>query len=108
VRLKTPKEFRLIGQPVPRRDSPSKVNGSALFGIDARVPGMLYAAVKMAPVVGAGVASFDAAKAMAMPGVVKVVDVSSALPAFSGAGAGVAVVAKTWWQAKAGRRKRCR
>jgi isoquinoline 1-oxidoreductase beta subunit len=100
VRLKTPKEFRLIGQPVPRRDSPSKVNGSALFGIDARVPGMLYAALKMAPVVGAGVASFDAAKAMAMPGVLKVVDVSSALPAFSGAGAGVAVVAKTWWQAR--------
>jgi isoquinoline 1-oxidoreductase beta subunit len=100
VRLKTPKEFRLIGQPVPRRDSPAKVNGSALFGIDTRVPGMLYAAVRMAPVAGAGVASFDAAKAMAMPGVVKVVDVSAALPRFSGAGAGIAVVAKTWWQAK--------
>nr|WP_308633096.1 molybdopterin cofactor-binding domain-containing protein [Massilia norwichensis] len=100
VRLKTPAEFRLIGQPVPRRDTPAKVNGSALFGIDARVPGMLYAAVKMAPVVGAGVASFDAAKALAMPGVVQVVDVSSALPQFSGAGAGVAVVAKTWWQAR--------
>jgi isoquinoline 1-oxidoreductase beta subunit len=100
VRLKTPKEFRLIGQPVPRRDSPAKVNGSALFGIDARVPGMLYAAVKMAPVVGAGVASFDAARAMTMPGVLKVVDVSSVLPQYSGAGAGVAVVAKTWWQAK--------
>jgi isoquinoline 1-oxidoreductase beta subunit len=100
VRLKSPSEFRLIGQPVPRRDSPAKVNGTALFGIDARVPGMLYAAVRMAPVVGAGVASFDAAKAMALPGVVKVVDVSSALPEFSGAGAGVAVVAKTWWQAK--------
>jgi isoquinoline 1-oxidoreductase beta subunit len=100
VRLKTPAEFRLIGQRVPRRDSPAKVSGSALFGIDARVPGMLYAAVRMAPVVGAGVASFDAAKAMALPGVVKVVDVSSVLPAFSGAGAGVAVVAKTWWQAK--------
>jgi isoquinoline 1-oxidoreductase beta subunit len=100
VRLKTPAEFRLIGQPVPRRDSPAKVNGSALFGIDARVPGMLYAALRMAPVVGAGVASFDASKAMAMPGVVKVVEVSSALPPFAGAGAGVAVVAKTWWQAR--------
>jgi isoquinoline 1-oxidoreductase beta subunit len=100
VRLKTPAEFRLIGQPVPRRDSPAKVNGSALFGIDARVPGMLYAAVKMAPVVGAGVASFDAAKALAMPGVLEVVDISAALPRFSGAGAGVAVVARTWWQAK--------
>jgi isoquinoline 1-oxidoreductase beta subunit len=100
VRLKSPSEFRLIGQPVPRRDSPSKVNGSALFGIDARVPGMLYAAVKMAPVIGAGVASFDAARVLAMPGVVKVVDVSAALPQYSGAGAGVAVVAKTWWQAR--------
>jgi isoquinoline 1-oxidoreductase beta subunit len=100
VRLKTPAEFRLIGQPVPRRDSPAKVNGSALFGIDARVPGMLYAALKMAPVAGAGVASFDASRAMAMPGVVKVVEVSSALPPFAGAGAGVAVVAKTWWQAR--------
>jgi isoquinoline 1-oxidoreductase beta subunit len=100
VRLKTPAEFRLIGQPVPRRDSPAKVNGSALFGIDARVPGMLYAALRMAPVAGAGVASFDASKAMAMPGVVKVVEVSSALPPFAGAGAGVAVVAKTWWQAR--------
>jgi isoquinoline 1-oxidoreductase beta subunit len=100
VCLKTPSEFRLIGQPVPRRDSPSKVNGSALFGIDARAPGMLYAAVKMAPVIGAGVASFDAAKVLGMPGVLKVVDVSSALPQYSGAGAGVAVVARTWWQAK--------
>jgi isoquinoline 1-oxidoreductase subunit beta len=100
VRLKSPAEFRLIGRPVPRRDSPAKVNGSALFGIDARVPGMLYAALRMAPVVGAGVASFDASKALAMPGVLKVVDVSSALPRFSGAGAGVAVVAKTWWQAR--------
>jgi isoquinoline 1-oxidoreductase beta subunit len=99
VRLKSPSEFRLIGQPVPRRDSPAKVNGSALFGIDARVPGMLYAAVRMAPVVGAGVASFDASKVMAMPGVLKVVEVS-ALPQYSGAGAGVAVVAKSWWQAK--------
>jgi len=99
VHLKKPSEFRLIGQPLPRRDSPAKVNGSALFGIDARVPGMLYAAVRMAPVVGAGVASFDASKVMAMPGVLKVVEVA-ALPQYSGAGAGVAVVAKSWWQAK--------
>jgi isoquinoline 1-oxidoreductase beta subunit len=100
VRLKAPSEFRLIGQPVPRRDTPSKTDGSALFGIDARAPGMLYAALKMAPVIGAGVASFDAARALAMPGVLQVVEVSSALPPMSGAGAGVAVVAKTWWQAK--------
>jgi isoquinoline 1-oxidoreductase beta subunit len=100
VRLKTPSEFRLIGKPLPRRDSPAKVNGQAVFGIDVRPEGLLYAALRMAPVLGAGVAGFDAAKVAAMPGVVKVVDVSSALAPFSGAGAGVAVVANGWWQAK--------
>lgn len=101
VRLKAPHEFRLIGKPVARRDSPSKVNGDALFGIDARPEGLLYAALKMAPRLGDGVASFDAAKVMTMPGVHKVLDVSDAVPASSGAGAAVAVVAATWWQAKA-------
>jgi isoquinoline 1-oxidoreductase beta subunit len=100
VHLKAPAEFRLIGKPLPRRDAPSKVNGRAVFGIDVRPEGMLYAALRMAPVLGAGVAGFDASKIAAMPGVEKVVDVSSALQPFSGAGAGVAVVAKGWWQAK--------
>jgi isoquinoline 1-oxidoreductase beta subunit len=50
VKLKEPREFRLIGKPVPRRDSRAKTDGSALFGIDARPPGMLYAAVQMSPV----------------------------------------------------------
>jgi len=100
VRLKAPAEFRLIGKPLPRRDTPSKVNGRALFGIDVRSEGQLYAALRMAPVLGAGVAGFDANKVMSMPGVEKVVDVSSALAPFSGAGAGVAVVAQGWWQAK--------
>ncbi|MGJ9419900.1 molybdopterin cofactor-binding domain-containing protein [Massilia sp. CMS3.1] len=100
VRLKDPKQFRLIGKPVPRRDTPGKVNGSALFGIDARPPGMLYAAVKMAPVIGATVASFDAAKVNAMPGVLGVADVSASLGPYAGAGAGVAVIARSWWQAK--------
>jgi isoquinoline 1-oxidoreductase beta subunit len=100
VRLKTPAEYRLIGKPLPRRDAPSKVNGQAVFGIDVRPEGLLYAALRMAPVLGAGVAGFDATAIAAMPGVVKVVDVSSALAPFSGAGAGVAVVARGWWQAK--------
>jgi isoquinoline 1-oxidoreductase beta subunit len=102
IRLKTPAEYRLIGKPLPRRDSPSKVNGQAKFGIDVRPEGMLYAALRMAPVLGAGVAGFDATKVAAMPGVIKVVDVSSALAPFSGAGAGVAVVADGWWRAKQG------
>ncbi len=100
VRLKDPREFRLIGKPLPRRDTPGKVDGSALFGIDARPPGMLYAAVKMAPVVGASVASFDAQAVKAMPGVVGVTDVSASLGPYAGAGAGVAVIARSWWQAK--------
>lgn len=100
VRLKTPQEFRLIGQPQPRRDTPSKVNGAALFGIDVRPPGMLYAAVRMSPVIGGTVASVDSAAVLKMPGVVKAVDYAGALAERSGAGAGVAVIARSYWQAK--------
>ncbi|MTV38732.1 xanthine dehydrogenase family protein molybdopterin-binding subunit [Duganella radicis] len=100
VRLKSPQEFKLIGRPQPRRDTPSKVNGTAIFGIDARPPGMLYAAVRMSPVVGGTVASVDSAAALKMPGVIKVVNYDGALPEHAGAGAGVAVIAKSYWQAK--------
>lgn len=100
VKLKEPGQFRLIGKPAPRRDSPAKVNGSALFGIDVRPQGMVYAAVKMAPVIGATLASFDPKPVAAMPGVLKVVDISHATGPMSGAGAGVAVVASSWWQAR--------
>ena len=95
VSLKSPKEFKLIGTPQPRRDSPAKVNGTAGFGLDVRPEGMLYAAVKMSPSIGGSVQSFDANAVKAMLGVVKVVD-------FSGAGgvAGVAVIAQTFFQAK--------
>ncbi|GAB3431331.1 molybdopterin-dependent oxidoreductase [Massilia solisilvae] len=100
VRLKEPRDFRIIGKPVPRRDSSAKVNGTAVFGIDVRPPGMVYAAVKMAPVFGATVASFDATKVASLPGVLKVLDISGALLPMMGAGAGVAVIAQHWWQAK--------
>ena len=100
VRLKEPGAFRLIGQPVPRRDTPAKSDGSALFGIDARPPGLLYAAVRMSPVIGGTVAYFDATETRAMPGVTGVVDFSSSLGPYAGAGAGLAVVARSWWQAK--------
>lgn len=100
IRLKAPREFRLIGRPQPRRDTPSKVNGRAVFGIDVRPEGLLYAAVRMAPVIGGTLAGVDADVALKMPGVVGVVDFSAALGPHSGAGAGVAVVARTWWQAK--------
>ncbi|WP_229256297.1 xanthine dehydrogenase family protein molybdopterin-binding subunit [Duganella lactea] len=100
VRLKTPREFRLIGRPQPRRDTPSKVNGSAIFGIDVRPPGMLYAAVRMSPVIGGTVVRVNSAAALKMPGVLKVVDYAGALPEKSGAGAGVAVIANSYWQAR--------
>ena len=100
VRLKEPRDFKLIGQPVARRDSPAKVNGSATFGIDARPEGLLYAAVAMSPVVGGSVAWFDEKAVKAVPGVVAVVDFSAALADKTGAGAGVAVVAKSYWIAR--------
>jgi isoquinoline 1-oxidoreductase subunit beta len=100
VRLKTPGQFRLIGSSAPRRDTAGKSNGSAVFGIDARPPGMLYAAVRMAPVIGAGVASVNTQAVLAMPGVQRVVDYSTALEGQTGAGAGLAVVARHYWQAR--------
>ena len=100
VRLKTPREFRLIGRPLPRLDTADKVDGSARFGIDARPEGLLYAALRMCPTIGGAVASFDAAKVKALPGVHGVVDLSGVLPAHTGAGAGVAVVADSWWRAR--------
>ncbi|WP_348694215.1 xanthine dehydrogenase family protein molybdopterin-binding subunit [Duganella fentianensis] len=100
VILKTPQEFKLIGRAQPRRDTAAKVNGSATFGIDVRPEGMVYAAVRMAPVIGASVAKVDSAAALKMAGVLQVVDFSAALPERTGAGAGVAVLARSYWQAK--------
>jgi isoquinoline 1-oxidoreductase beta subunit len=93
VSLKDPKQFKLIGRSIKRLDTRAKVNGSALFGIDARQPGMLYAAMARCPVFGGKVASFDATKAKATPGVKNVVQVSR----------GVAVVAENTWAAMQGR-----
>ncbi len=92
-RLKDPKDFTLIGKPVPRLDTPQKTRGAAVFGIDVRVPGMLHAVVARPPALGGKVIRFDAARAMAMPGVRKVVEVPS----------GVAVLADTTWAAFRGR-----
>ena len=96
--LKSPKDFKLIGQPAPRRDTPAKVDGSARFGIDARPPGMLYAALHLPPRLGDTLAAFDAAPVLAMPGVKKVVDLTPQLAQRSVSCA--AVVADTWWRAK--------
>ncbi len=88
--LKDPSQFTLMGTDVPRRDLPSKVNGSAQFGIDAQVPGMRYAALKAAPVFGAQVARFDDSAARQRPGVSDVLSLGDA----------VVVVAEGYWQAE--------
>ncbi|WP_281662659.1 xanthine dehydrogenase family protein molybdopterin-binding subunit [Paraburkholderia fungorum] len=93
VALKSPKDFRLIGQQVPRVDVPAKTNGTAQFTLDVTFPGMLVALLQRPPLFGATVKSFDASAAKAVPGVVSVVQVPG----------GVAVVAKGFWAAKQGR-----
>lgn len=93
VKLKDPKDFKIIGRPLPRTDLADKVNGKAVFGIDVRLPGMLVASVAKCPVFGGKVAKFDATRAKAVPGVKHVVQVPS----------GVAVVGDSFWSALKGR-----
>jgi isoquinoline 1-oxidoreductase beta subunit len=107
--LKDPKDFRILGTRVRRLDTPSKVNGTAQFGIDVRVPGMLVASIERSPVFGGKVRSFDATAAKAVPGVRHVVQLDGT-PWTGTTGAwgvgmesGVAVVADTYWQAVQGR-----
>jgi isoquinoline 1-oxidoreductase subunit beta len=94
VPLKDPKQFRMVGKRTKRLDTPDKVNGRARFGIDLRLPGMLYAVVARCPVFGGKVEKFDSSAAKAMPGVRHVVQISS----------GVAVVADNTWTAMQGRK----
>jgi isoquinoline 1-oxidoreductase beta subunit len=92
VTLKAVKDFKLLGQSQPRLDIPEKVNGTAGFGIDVKRPDMLIARVVRCPVFGGTVASFNADKAKAVPGVRQVVKISS----------GVAVIADNYWAASKG------
>jgi isoquinoline 1-oxidoreductase beta subunit len=96
VKLKDRKDWRLIGRPAPRLDLAAKVNGSARFGIDVRVPGMLHAALRLSPMLGGAPGRIDAQAALAMPGVRRLVQ----LPAFAGSAAGIAIVADSHWQAR--------
>ncbi len=95
--LKTPAQFRLIGQPLPRlaAEAAAKGSGRAGFGIDALPPGLLYASVTMCPTLGGKVASFDAAAALKLPGVKQALAVAG----HAGGTAGVAVIADTPWHA---------
>ena len=94
VTLKSPAQFKLIGKSIKRLDTPDKVTGRTKFGIDVRVPGMVYAAVARCPVFGGKVVSFDATKAKAIPGVKDAVQIPT----------GVAVIAENTWAAFAGAR----
>src|SRR5437762_2560194 len=108
--LKDAKDFRLLGTRVPRLDTPAKVDGSAVFGIDVKVPGMVVASIERCPVFGGTLKSYDATKAKAVPGVRAVVALEPS--PWTGTGgawaagcaAGIAVVADTYWQAVTGRR----
>ncbi len=97
VRLKDPSKFAIIGTRVPRADIPLKVDGSARFGIDTRVPNMLYAVVARCPTIGGKVVRFDATKAKAVRGVRDVREIPAIADAHSTGG--VAVVAENTWAA---------
>ena len=101
-KLKDPKDFKIIGKMARRPDVPLKTNGSAQFGIDVQVPGMLYATVARSPVIGGTLKSFDAAEAMKIPGVVKVVEVERIMGRYHSVG--VAVIANSYWTAMKARK----
>ncbi|MEI7976764.1 MAG: molybdopterin cofactor-binding domain-containing protein [Betaproteobacteria bacterium] len=96
VSLKDRKDWTLIGKPSARADVPAKTDGTAVFGMDVRLPNMLFASVVQVPQMGGTLSSFDAKEALAMPGVVKCVQLTSA----AGSAPGFAVVAKSTWHAK--------
>ncbi len=110
LRLKDPADYRIIGQPIAQADTPKIVTGKPLFGIDVRLPGMLYATYEKAPVFAAKVAAADLAAARSVKGVRKAFIVEPPPPMAGGLGGplsgllpGVAVVADSWWSAKKGR-----
>lgn len=106
VPLKKEPAFRFIGKTVPSLDQQAMLTGKAIYGQDARLPGMRIAVIQRPPVYGAKVEKFDATAALAVKGVVRVIEVPGAPPpsAFMPLG-GVAVIATSTWAALEGRRK---
>ncbi|SAL16292.1 aldehyde oxidase [Caballeronia turbans] len=92
IKLKDPNSFKIIGTPVRRLDSPEKVDGTAMFGLDVRLPDMVYAAIVNCPVFGGTLASVDDSNAKKIPGVRQVVKFDN----------GVAVIGEHTWAAKRG------
>ncbi|OGT06060.1 MAG: twin-arginine translocation pathway signal protein [Gallionellales bacterium RBG_16_57_15] len=93
VALKSPKDFKIIGKPTKRLDTPAKINGSAQFGLDIYLPGMLTVVIARSPVFGGKVKSFDATEARKVAGVQGVYQVPT----------GIAVAATGFWPAKTAR-----
>jgi len=91
IKLKNPQDWKIAGKPMMRLDTADKLNGSKVFSIDLKLPGMLNAAIKACPVFGGKLVSYDEAKVSGRPGVRGVVKVNDTT---------VAVVADTWWRAK--------
>jgi len=102
-KLKDPKDFKILGKQQKRPDVPLKTNGKAVFGIDVKVPGMLYATVERCPVIGGTLKSFDANGAQKIAGVQKVVEVERIYGRYHSVG--VAVVADSYWAALKARQK---
>lgn len=91
IKLKNPREWKVAGKPMKRLDTADKVNGSKVFAIDLKLPGMIYAAVMACPVYGGKLVSYDESKIANRPGFSGVIQVNDAT---------VAVVANTWWRAQ--------
>ncbi len=91
ITLKNPKDWKIAGRPMKRLDTADKLNGSQVYAIDVKLPGMLHAAIKACPVFGGKLVSYDESKIAGRPGLRGVVKVNEST---------VAVVADTWWRAK--------
>jgi isoquinoline 1-oxidoreductase beta subunit len=102
VKLKKRSEYKLIGKPLLRRDTPMKTNGTAIFGIDKRVPNMMFAAVERNPRLRGKVKSYDGSEALKVPGVQRVFKVQMAV--WGTLREGVAVIATNTWAAFQGKK----
>ncbi|HTI57919.1 xanthine dehydrogenase family protein molybdopterin-binding subunit [Mucilaginibacter sp.] len=100
--LKDPKDFRILGKSSPRNDIPLKVKGKAVFGIDADVPGMVYASIERCPVLGSKLVSFDDSDTLKIKGVTQVVKTDRIF--FKNHYMGLAVIAENYWAALQGRK----
>lgn len=101
--LKDPKDFKLLGKPSPRPDIPLKTNGTAVFGIDAEVEGMVYASIEHAPVIGSKLKKFDDAEVQKIKGVLSVTKCTRKIQKYHFDA--VAVVADSYWTAVKARKK---